>query len=323
MLRIALAGTFAACLEQPLRRHLDIPCEIVVAGETEIIPLLRGVDILISMALTAEMGRHATSLKLLQVPGAGLDRIDRAALPQGAVLANVFGHESGIAEYVFGAMLTLTREFSRLDGALRRGEWHSQWALGGPIPPVWPELAGKTLGILGYGRIGREVARRARAFDMTVCAIRRHPAPPPENGPALFGGPEMRDEVLRRADYLVIAMPATDETRRTIGNREFSLMKPTAYLINVARAEIINEAALYEALAKRIIAGAALDVWYRYPGGPGPSFPSTEPFHELPNVLMTPHVSGWTDGMLEARARMIAENISRIARAEPPHNPIA
>jgi phosphoglycerate dehydrogenase-like enzyme len=323
MLRIAIAGTFAASLEQPLRRHLDVPCEIVVADETEIVPLLGGADVLISMALTAEMGRHATSLKLVQVPGAGLDRIDRAALPEGAVLANAFGHEIGIAEYVFGAMLTLTREFPRLDVALRRGEWQSQWAVGNPTPSVWPELAGKTLGILGYGRIGREVARRARAFDMTVCAVRRHASPPPEDWLALFGGPELRDEVLQRADYLVIAMPVTNETRRAIGSREFALMKPTTYLINVARPEIVDEAALYEALAKRIIAGAALDVWYRYPGGPGPAFPSTEPFHELPNVLMTPHVSGWTDGMLEARARLIAENISRVARAEPPHNRIA
>ncbi|MBO0738647.1 MAG: hypothetical protein J2P48_19095 [Alphaproteobacteria bacterium] len=228
-----------------MRRHLDVPCETVIAGETEIIPLLRDVDVLMSMALTAEMGRHAASLKLLQVPGAGLHRIDRAALP----------HDPGVL---------------RLDGALRRGEWHSQWALGDPIPAVWPELAGKTLGIFGYGRIGREVARRARAFDMTVCAIRRHRSPPPENGPGLFGGPEMKDEVLRRADHLVIAMPATSETRRTIGSREFSLMKPAADLINVVRAEIVNEAPLYEALARRIIAGAALDVWYRYPGGRGP-----------------------------------------------------
>jgi len=323
MLRIAIAGAFAASLEQPLRRHLDVPCEIVVADETEIVPLLGGADVLISMALTAEMGRKATNLKLVQVPGAGLDRIDRAALPEGAVLANVFGHEIGIAEYVFGAMLTLTREFSRLDGALRLGEWQSQWAVGSPIPPVWPELAGKTLGILGYGRIGREVARRARAFDMTICAIRRHAPPPIEKGLALFGGPELRDEVLRRADYLVIAMPATSETRQAIGSRELSLMKPTAYLINVARAEIVDESALYEALANRIIAGAALDVWYRYPGGPGPAFPSTKPFQELPNVLMTPHVSGWTDGMIEARAKLIAENISRVARAEPPLNRIA
>jgi phosphoglycerate dehydrogenase-like enzyme len=323
MLRIVLAGTFAACFEQPLRRYLTVPCQIVGADETEIVRLLGDADVLISMALTAEMSRHAKKLKLVQVPGAGLDRIDRAALPAGAALANVFGHEIGIAEYVFGAMLTLTREFCRLDGALRRGEWQSQWAVGSSAPPLWPELAGKTLGILGYGRIGREVARRAHAFDMTICAIRRQAYPSPEDGLELFGGPEIRDDVLRRADYLVIAMPATNETKGTIGSREFSLMKPTAYLINVARAEIVDESALYDALDKRRIAGAALDVWYRYPSDPGPTLPSAKPFHELPNVLMSPHVSGWTDGMLEARARLIAENISRVARAEPPHNRIA
>ena len=192
MLRIAIAGAFAASLAQPLRRHLDIPCEIVVADESEIVSLLGGVDILISMALTAEMGRNATNLKLVQVPGAGLDRIDRTALPQGAALANVFGHEIGIAEYIFGAMLAMTREFSRLDGALRRGDSQSQWAVGRPIPPVWPELAERTLGILGYGRTGREIARRARAFDMQICAVRGHVSPAPEDGLALFGGPESR-----------------------------------------------------------------------------------------------------------------------------------
>ncbi len=97
-------------------------------------------------------------------------------------------------------------------------------------------------------------------------------------------------------------------------------MKPTAFLINVARAEIVNEEALYRALAKRTIAGAALDVWYRYPTGAGPTLPAHHPFHGLPNVLMTPHVSGWTEGMLEARVKVIAENIHRIARGEPPAN---
>ena len=88
-------------------------------------------------------------------------------------------------------------------------------------------------------------------------------------------------------------------------------MKPTAFLINVARAEIVDEDALYDALPQRSIAGAALDVWYRYPREPGPTAPANRPFHELPNVLMTPHVSGWTDGMLDARAKLIAENIRR------------
>jgi phosphoglycerate dehydrogenase-like enzyme len=98
------------------------------------------------------------------------------------------------------------------------------------------------------------------------------------------------------------------------------LMKPTAILVNVARAEIIDESALYHALARRTIAGAALDVWYQYPAGPGPTCPSSHPFHELPNVLMTPHVAGWTEGTLEARAQLIAENIGRVARDEAPLN---
>lgn len=97
-------------------------------------------------------------------------------------------------------------------------------------------------------------------------------------------------------------------------------MKPSAVLINVARAEIVDEEALYRALAQRTIAGAALDVWYRYPTGPGPTYPGRYAFQDLPNVLMTPHVSGWTEGMLEARAKLMAENIHRVARGEPPVN---
>src|SRR5262245_57506459 len=94
-------------------------------------------------------------------------------------------------------------------------------------------------------------------------------------------------------------------------------MKPTAYLINVARAEIIDEAALYRALATGGLAGAALDVWYRAPKGSAATLPATQPFHELANVIMTPHVSGWTEGMLQARARLIATNIERTIRGEP------
>jgi phosphoglycerate dehydrogenase-like enzyme len=99
-------------------------------------------------------------------------------------------------------------------------------------------------------------------------------------------------------------------------------MKPTAILVNVARAQIVDEDALYAALAEKRLAGAALDVWYRYPSAAGPAFPARRPFHELPNVLMTPHVSGWTDGMMEARATLIAENIRRVARGEPPESAV-
>jgi len=320
MLAVAFAGTFAASLEAPVRAHLGLPCEVVVADEAGVVGKLADVDVLVTMAFTREMGAAAGRLKLVQVPGAGLERIDRAALPAGAALANAYGHEVGIAEYVLGAMLALTRGFVRLDAALRRGAWESQWAVGTAPPPPWPELAGKTLGILGYGHIGQALARRARAFDMAICAIRRDVARSARDGLALLGGLEILDEVLRRSDYLAITMPATAATRGLIGEAQLRAMKPTAVLVNVARAEIVDEAALYRALAERAIAAAALDVWYRYPTDAAPTLPARQPFHTLPNVLMTPHVSGWTEGMLQARARLIAENIRRTARGEPPEN---
>jgi phosphoglycerate dehydrogenase-like enzyme len=320
MLNIGIVGTFAASLEGAIRRDLTIPCEIVVADEGGIIPRLTDIDILVTMVLTQEMARACAHLKLVQVPGAGLDRIDRSAIPTGAWLANVYGHENGIAEFVIGAMLALTRDFLRLDAALRKGNWQSQWAIGVAPPPVWPELTGKTIGILGYGRIGQAVARRARAFDMYVCAVRKGVRRSAEDNFAFLGGRESTDEVIGRSDYVLISMPATADTVGLMDRRRLGLMKPTAFLINVARAEILDEDALYEALAERSIAGAALDVWYRYPRENVPTPPARRPFHDLPNVLMTPHVSGWTDGMLDTRARLIAENIRRVAHDETPLN---
>lgn len=316
---VGFAGTFSASMEPRVRAQLAAPCDVIVADESGIVARLADVDVLVTLGFTREMGAAARRLKLVQVPGAGLDRIDCSALPAGASLANVYGHEVGIAEYVIGAMLTLRREFVRLDSALRRGAWESQWAVGAAAPPLWAELAGKTLGILGYGRIGQEVARRARAFDMNVLATRRDTMQPEPHGVALRG-PDAIDDVIAQADYLALTLPLTDETRGLIGDKQLRAMKPNAIVINVARAHLIDEDALYQALVEKRIAGAALDVWYQYPKAPGATFPSRHPFHERPNVLMTPHVSGWTDGMMDARAKVIAENVERTARGEPPLN---
>jgi phosphoglycerate dehydrogenase-like enzyme len=293
-----------------------MPHEIVVGDEAAIVPRLAEVDILVSLSFTRTMA-VAPRLKLVQVPGAGLDRIDRAALPPCVALANAYGHEVGIAEYVIGAMLALSRDFGRLDAQLREGVWESQWAVGTPAPPLWPELAGKTLGILGYGRIGQAVARRARAFGMAIRAIRRHPARSATEDGIQVDGPEALDAVLAQADHLAITLALSSETRGLIGARELGMMKPSAFLINVARAEVVEQAALYHALADRRLAGAALDVWYRYPVAAGATCPSDAPFHELANVLMTPHVSGWTEGMLEARSRLIADNAARLLAGAP------
>jgi phosphoglycerate dehydrogenase-like enzyme len=317
-MKIAFAGSFAVRLVDEVLTRLSIPCDTVLDDEAGILSRLDDAEVLVSMGFTAQMAAAGPRLRLIQVPGAGLDRIDRGALRPGMWLANVYGHETGIAEYIMGAMIALTRAFGRLDAALRAGRWESQWAVGAPAPPLWGELAGKTLGILGFGHIGDALARRARAFDMRVCAIRRQTPPATPEGIAFIGDIDRLDEVLRHADYLAVTLPLSPETRGLLDERRLSLMKPTAYLINIARAEIIEESALYQALASEALAGAALDVWYRYPTTPGNMPPATQPFHELGNVIMTPHVSGWTDGMLKARAALIAGNIERTARGERP-----
>jgi phosphoglycerate dehydrogenase-like enzyme len=319
-MKVAFAGSFAARLADPVRGGLSIPCEVVVADEAGIVPQLADVDVLVSMGFTRAMAEAAPRLRLVQVPGAGLDRIDRAVLRPGTLLANVYGHEVGIAEYAMGAMLALTRSFGRLDAQLRQGRWESQWAVGAAVPPPWPELAGKTLGILGFGHIGQALARRAIAFDMQVCAIRRQAQADAPSGVAFIGGPDRLDDVLGRSDYVVVTLSLSPATRNLIDERRLRLMRPTAFLINVARAELIEEKALYGALADGRLAGAALDVWYRYPASHDATLPANQPFHELANVIMTPHVSGWTDGMLAARSKMIAENIERTARGELPLN---
>lgn len=321
-MKIAFAGSFAVRLAESVRMRLSVPCEVIRDDEVGIVSRLSSVDVLISMCFTKAMADAGARLKLIQVPGAGLDRIDRGALRPGTRLANAYGHEVGIAEYIIGAMIALQRSFSRIDAKLRRGHWESQWAVAVAPPAPWPELAGKTLGILGFGHIGQALAPRARAFEMQVCAIRAKAGSETPGALAFIGGPEQLDDVLGRADYVVITLPLSRETHGLLDARRLRLMKSTAYLINVARAEIIDEAALYRALATGGLAGAALDVWYRYPTEPKITLPATQPFHELANVIMTPHISGWTEGMLAARAKLIATNIERTSRGEPPLNAI-
>src|SRR5882757_2653455 len=322
-MRAVFAGSFAVRLVEPVRQRLAIPCEIVAGDEAGVVDQLRDADVLVSMAFTKEMAAAGTSLRLVQVPGAGLDRIDRSQFRAGLALANAYGHEAAIAEYVIGSMIALTRSFQRLDQKLRAGQWESQWSVDAPPPPLWPELAGKTLGILGFGHIGEALARRAHAFDMKVCAVRRQAQADVPRELMFVGGPERLDELLTLSDYLAVTLSLSPATLDLIDTRRLGLVKPSAYLINVARAEIIDEQALYDALASGRLAGAALDVWYCYPTSAGSTAPATAPFHELRNVIMTPHVSGWTEGMLDARAGIIAENIERTARGEAPLNAVA
>ncbi|MGD9880286.1 MAG: NAD(P)-dependent oxidoreductase [Reyranella sp.] len=123
---------------------------------------------------------------------------------------------------------------------------------------------------------------------------------------------------MQKVVFGVISFSLNETTRGLIGTHELGLMKPTAWLVNVARAEIIDGEALYQALAERRIAGAAIDVWYRYPQDQSPTWPASQAFHELPNVLMRPHVAGGSEGTVQARVAVVAENIARLVRGERP-----
>jgi phosphoglycerate dehydrogenase-like enzyme len=228
-------------------------------------------------------------------------------------VCNCFEHEIGIAEFVLGAMLEWTIDLRGMDARLRRGDWRGSHLCG----PRHGELHGRTLGILGYGRIGREVARRAQAFGMRLLAVSRTPRAADE----MVGevqGMEHLGHLLEASDFVVVTLPLAADTAGLLDAGAFARMKRSAVLINVSRGAIVDEQALFDALQSGRIAGAVIDVWYRYPPQHRPEgHPFSLPFHQLPNILMTPHASAWTDGLLPRRNRAIAENLNRLARGMP------
>ena len=179
------------------------------------------------------------------------------------------------------------------------------------------ELAGKTIGLLGFGHIGNAVAVRAKAFDMTVHVANRSLI----SVSALVDQSFMLGELHRfwpSADFFVVSVPLTPETKGIVSAEAFAAMRPTAVLINVGRGQTVDEAALFEALHRGRIAGAIIDTWYNYPSPDQPNvLPSALPFHTLPNVVMTPHMSGWTSGTIHRRQQTMADNIGRRAEDRP------
>jgi len=256
-------------------------------------------------------------VRLIQVVGAGVDGVPFDLVPDGAVVANTYHHETAIAEHVLMAMLVLTRQPADYDRRLRQGEWFDSCIWG-----EWPRLdvlAGRAVLLIGIGRIAVEVAARCKAFRMLVVGISRRPRAVPHVD-RVEPYTSLQAE-LGKADFVVVCCALRPDTRGLIGPSEFRCMKRTAFLINVARGPIVDEQALYEALRDGLIAGAAIDVWYCYPQDPNQRvYPSRYPFHELPNVPMTPHVAGWSQTTLEGRIRDVAENLNRLAAGKPLRN---
>jgi phosphoglycerate dehydrogenase-like enzyme len=316
-MKIVLNGPIGHQGTEILRRQFGAEADIVAVDHREVdeqaIRAFAEAEILVTVDF--DDGLPPTpKLRLVHLPAAGLDAIDLTAVPAGCRVCNAFEHEIGISEYVMAAMLHHVVDLAGRSERFKAGSWAESPRLAAPFRP---ELAGQTIGSIGYGHIGRAVARRAKAFGMRVMALARTSRdvdPPPD----WLGEPQDLPALLQASDFVLVACPLNDMTRGMIGEAQLAQMKPDAVLINIARGPIVDEDALYEALAKRRIGGAVLDTWYRYPE-PGNSGlrPSRHPFHELDNVVMTPHCSGWTEGLMERRFAVIADNIERLRAGRP------
>ena len=319
-MQIVFHGNNAASFSDGFLEAVGLPCEIATLpdalasqGERD---AFAAAEVIIGIRFDASLPRPER-LGLYHLPAAGYDGIDFAALPPGVVVCNCFGHEQAIAEYVMAALLARTVPLADADRRLRQGDW-AYWA--GAAGRVHPELGDSTIGIVGFGHIGREVAARAKAFGMRVHVANRSAVPasplmdlytPLSELAGFWGG----------VDYLVVTLPLLPETAGLVGADALRAMRPHAVLINVARGKVVDERALFDALQQRRIGGAVIDTWYRYPGADDPHpMPGTLPFETLPNLVMTPHMSGWTRGTIRRRQATMAANIRRRTRGEACEN---
>lgn len=288
--RVLVSDPLAGAAVAALRATPGISVtEVKGLAEDRLLPIVADIDAWIVRSATRVTGRllgAAPRLRWVARAGAGLDNIDvEAARARGVDVLNVPGANTvAVAELTFALLLALFRKIPAADASLRRGAWEKS-KLGGR------ELRGKTIGIVGVGRIGRAVARRAAAFEMEC--LGSDPVVPEAEARAAGVTLVSLDDLLARADVVTLHVPATAETRGLIGAAEIARMRPGATLVNAARGGLVDEAALHEALSTGRLAGAALDVFAVEPPGESPLF-------SLPNVVATPHLGASTVEAQEA-----------------------
>lgn len=276
-------------------------------------------DVYVSGDLPEDLAKAGERLRLVHAAGAGTDGIAVRSLPSGTIVANTFHHEKSIAEYVVAASTMVRRDFRSQDAALRSGRWDTP-VYSGRAPWV-NALTGATVGFVGFGHIGEIAWQRFRAFEAQGVAVtRRGEVDAAATGLEWTSTISDLGALLEISDVVVLSTPLTPETTGLIGAAELERMRDTAVLVNVARGPIVDERALYEALRDGVIGGAAIDVWYDYPVPGEVKHPSSLPFHELGNVLMTPHSSGLTRQTFAGRSADIVANIRRLTAGEDLRN---
>lgn len=311
-LRILVHQQFAEDLARELVAFPHVLATMPDYGNAGMSDRLAQTDVLVSGIFRTAWRDSRCAVRLVHSTGAGTDGIESSALPAGCTVCNVYGHERGVAEQAILLVLALQKNLLRLDAALRRGDWT-------PQQPYLPELRDRALLILGAGHIGRELVRWGKFLEMKVTVLTRNASPERAAALGLSAVGSLRDleRHLPEADFLIVAIPAAAGTVDLIGLQQLQQMKRGAFVINVGRGPVINEDALFEALQSRWIAGAGLDVWWQYPSTGQVRLPSHRPFHELDNVVMSPHKP--TFETMEYRWKEIAANIRRMSSGEPLH----
>jgi len=281
--------------------------------------MLVDADILFTRLLPEDPSKYP-SLRWVHFMWEGIDVISEAFKRSDVLLTNSRGiHARQIAEHVFMYMLVHSRNLFEY----RKNQERRYW-LPWKDQPLLGTLYGKTLGIVGYGAIGREISRIAKGFGMHVIAVKRdpegvpHPAYPesmekgiPDPGAEKVLGPDGLDELIAKSDHIVLALPLTEETIDMFGKREFGLMKRGAFFVNIGRGGLVDEEELVRCLEKGHLSGAGLDVFREEP------LPSTSPLWSMKNVILTPHSSVGGDPADEMVVELFCDNLERYLKGEP------
>jgi D-3-phosphoglycerate dehydrogenase len=269
-----------------------------------------GMIVRVPAFVTRKVLENARRLKVVGRFGVGYENIDvEAATEKGVVVTYTPGANTlSVAEHVIGLMFALAKQITQADNAVRKHDWEMRLHYSGM------ELAEKTLGLVGLGRIGTCIAGLARGLGMSVLVF------DPYVGKERAGelGVELLtlEPLLSRSDFIVICCALTDETRGLIDEKALALLKPTAYLVNVARGPIVDEQALIKALRDKRIAGAALDVFEKEPPDPN------NPLLKLDNVILSPHIAGVAQDASRRISVWVAEDVVRVLNREPPKYPV-
>ena len=278
-------------------------------------------DVLFTFRVPPGADRIAPGLKWIQLLSAGADHALKGQVDARVAMTTSSGiHSATMAEYTIASMLAFAHKLH----VLVRAQMNREWRRSGDFMSMVDAMRGHTLGLIGYGSIGRETARLGRAFGMRVLALKRDPNLRRDEGwapaavgdpegviPERFFGPGERFEMIPQCDYIAISLPLTESTRGFFGERELATMKPQAYLVNVGRGEVVDQAALIEALRAGKIGGAGLDVFEREPLEPD------SPLWTMENTILTPHMSGAFKGYVETCCELFADNLRRFVAGKP------